>query len=163
MVETRLITFTSTRRTFAVPLEEIREVIDMGRVEPLPSSVPPLEGLVIYRSDRVLPVFSMNQLLGGKEKGGGDFLLVVEVGDELYGVRVMTIGGIANYPSDDQLISHENISDVPEGAVIARFLDKDQQVIILDLDRLFSKLTRRSDIGPTTGESLSGASPGGRK
>ncbi len=163
MEETRLITFTSNKRAFAVPLGKVREVIDMGEVEPLPDTIPPLEGLVIYRTNRVLPVFSMSQLLGSREKGVGEFLLVIGAGDELYGVRVMKIGGILSHPADEQMISDENNSDFPEGVEIARFLDKDEEIIILNLDRLFSKLTLRSSTGPANGEKCTGASPGGRK
>ncbi len=143
MVENRLIAFTATQHSFAVPLEEVREVIDVGRIESIPGSIPPLEGLAIYRKDKILPVFSMNQLLGGDERGEGDFLLVVEVGGESLGIRIVKIGRVTGYPSDDRISRYEGAPNVPDGAVLGKFQEKDEEFLILDLDRLFSELTQK--------------------
>jgi chemotaxis signal transduction protein len=143
MVENRLIAFTATQHSFAVPLEEVREVIDVGRIESIPGSIPPLEGLAIYRKDKILPVFSMNQLLGGDERGEGDFLLVVEVGGESLGIRIVKIGRVTGYPSDDRISRYEGAPNVPDGAVLGKFQEKDEEFLILDLDRLFSELAQK--------------------
>ncbi|MFV1956981.1 MAG: chemotaxis protein CheW [bacterium] len=164
MVENRLIAFTATQRGFAVPLVEVREVIDVGRIESIPGSIPPLEGLAIYRKDKILPVFSLNQLLGGDERGEGDFLLVVRVGSESLGIRVMKIGKVTGYPSDDHISRYEGAPDVPDGAVLGKFQEKGEEFLILDLDRLFSELAEKLEgiFQDPEGRSL-GTSPWGEE
>lgn len=163
MAENRLIAFTATKHSFAVPLEEVREVIDVGRIESVPGSIPPLEGLAIYRKDKILPVFSLNQLLAGDEKGEGDFLLVVEVGGDLLGIRVKKIGGVTEYPPDDGISEYEGAHNVPDGAVLGIFQEKGEEFLILDLDRLFSELPKKLENTSRVPEGRSLNIPGGEE
>ena len=64
MADTRMITFALGRHRFAIPIEDIREVINIDSVVDVPGGRRPLEGILPYRDDAILPVFSLLDLLG---------------------------------------------------------------------------------------------------
>lgn len=72
------------RQAFAFPLEQVREIVRMDRIEPLPGMAAPMAGVLMIRG-LPLPVFDLRD--AAASAGHGDVLVFEVDGDQL-GVAV---------------------------------------------------------------------------
>lgn len=80
---TGYVMFRLDERTFAAPLDEVREIVRLEGLEPLPGARPPLAGVIVLRGTP-LPVLDVR---AGAATGRGDVLVMTVDGDTV-GVAV---------------------------------------------------------------------------
>lgn len=112
---------------YAVPVEEVFQVVDAGALSPLPAAPPWLLGAVVARA-RIVPVLDLRQLLGLDGGGMCDLakILVVEHGGEAFGLAAEVVEGKVELPRD-------RLSAAAEGPFA--FLAPDR-LAVLDLGKL---------------------------
>ncbi|UCF30566.1 MAG: chemotaxis protein CheW [bacterium] len=135
MADTRLISFTSAGQDYAVPISAVREVLRVDRVESVPGSRPPLEGIVIYRENQILPVFSLPQVLGESTEVKGNFVVVVEIEGHTLGFRIERIGGVADYPSAEEIEEYTGTLNAVPGAIDGSWKSGRGTLLLLQLER----------------------------
>ena len=136
MMERRLISFHVGGFRFAVPIENIREVLNIESVVPLPGSKRPLEGILPYRDNVVLPVFSLLDLLGKQHDETGSLVIVMGPEDDPVGFRVKNMGGVLISSEKDEIGVYEG--ELTSVRAITGVLKKaGGELILLETDRLF--------------------------
>ena len=86
---------------YAVPVEEVFQIVDAGSLSPLPATPAWLLGAAVARA-RVVPVLDLRQLLGLDGGGMNDLakVLVVEHGGEAFGLAAEVVEGQLELPRD---------------------------------------------------------------
>ena len=74
-------------RTFATPLNDVREIVRLTGLEPLPGTAPPLAGVLVLRG-RPLPVLDVRPSPPTGEHADGGDVLVMDVAGDTAGVAV---------------------------------------------------------------------------
>lgn len=126
------VTFRLGEREFATPLTEVREVLRLTGLEPLPGMEPPLAGVISVRGNP-LPVLDVR----GGDRLSGDVLVVVRGGAPC-GIAVDAVtavrGGHELHPSPDS-----GTAGLP-GYVVEVLRDENGPVLLVDLERLIGSL-----------------------
>jgi len=140
LTDNRLITFHLSGHDFAVPIEVVREVINAEKIDQLPGGRKPLEGLMIYRRDQALPVFSLTQALGRESETPGDLILVVELDGQMLGFRVEKIGRVIDGSGNGQYEPlEEELAFDPE-TIRGTINEKGLTVIVLRLEKVLGNV-----------------------
>jgi len=138
MPERRLISFTVGRYRFAVPIEVVREVVSITSVVPVPGGRRPLEGIVPYRDNMVLPVFLLLDLLGVAYDEPSDLVIVAGPEDDPVGFRVHNMGGVMMSGENDEVVPYVGELSSPGGAISGVLKKSGGELILLEIDRLFN-------------------------
>jgi chemotaxis signal transduction protein len=137
LAERRHITFNAGKHRFAVPIEKVREVINATSVLAVPGGRKPLEGVIAYREQTVLPVFSLLGLLGDKKDETSGLIVVVDPGESPVGFRVHSLGGIMiTTGAEDEVAPYEGELKGPEGAITGILKKTGGGHILLEIDRV---------------------------
>ena len=137
MMERRLISFTVGSHRFAVPIDAVREVVNITDVVPVPGGRRPLEGIFPYRSNMVLPVFSLLDLLGIQHDEPGSLVIVTGSEEDPVGFRVRSMGGVMTSNDNDVIAPYEGELSLSGGAITGVLKKTGGELILLDGDRLF--------------------------
>jgi len=137
MAERRLISFTVGKHRFAVPIEVVREVVNMDSSVPVPGGRRPLEGVLPYRGSRLLPVFSLLDLLGVPHDESGKLVIVAGTAEDPLGFRVRNMGGVMISGDSDEVAPYEGELDSSGGAIAGILKKTGGELILLEVDRLF--------------------------
>jgi len=137
MAERRLISFTVGKYRFAVPIEVVREVVNMDSSVPVPGGRRPLEGILPYRGNMLLPVFSLLGLLGIKHEESGNLVIVTGTKEDPLGFRVHNMGGVMISGDNDEIAPYEGDLSLSHGAIAGLLKKTGGELILLDVDRLF--------------------------
>ena len=82
---------------YAIPVEHVREVADLGAVTPVPGSGPEVLGVRNLRG-RILPVLDLGFLLGVPRAAPPGRLLVAEAGDREAGFAINEVTWVGELP-----------------------------------------------------------------
>jgi chemotaxis signal transduction protein len=116
-------------RTFATPLDDVREIVRLTALERLPGMTPPLAGVIVLRGTP-LPVLDVRAGLGDER---GD-VLVIEIDAETVGVAVDAVIAVLH---PDELPA----TDAPAPATLPSYVvgvrsHGGSPVLLVDLNRL---------------------------
>ena len=129
-MSTGFVLFRLAEQTFATPLDEVREIVRLEGLEPLPGARPPLAGVVVLRG-APLPVLDVRGGAGSAAERGD--ILVLDVGADAVGVAV------------DRVVAVLAPDELPVGTAPARALPAyvvgvhhhgGAPVLLVDLHRL---------------------------
>jgi chemotaxis signal transduction protein len=135
--ERRYITFNAGGHRFAVPIEEVGEVVSSAAVIPVPSGRRPLEGIIRYRDRAVLPVFSLLEILGEQEAEESALIVVAGPEESPLGFRVRGLGGIITLTeSEEGIVPYEGKLGGPEGAIAGILKKTGGDHILLDIGKV---------------------------
>jgi chemotaxis signal transduction protein len=135
--EKRHITVSAGKHRFAVPIEKVREVVGETSLLSIPGSRKPLEGIVLYREQTVLPVFSLLDLLGEKGDENSDLILVTGPKESPVGFRVRSIGGIMiTAGGEEEIAAYEGQLKGPDGAITGVIKKSGGDHILLEIDQV---------------------------
>ena len=137
ITDNRFITFHLSGHDFAVPIAVVLEVTSAEKIDELPGSMKPLEGLMIYRDNQALPIFSLIEALGQEHDNSGDLIMVVELDKQILGFRVDRIGRIVDGSGNDQYDPEEEVPDINPEAVRGVISEKGLRVVVLRLEKVF--------------------------
>jgi two-component system chemotaxis response regulator CheV len=99
---------------YAMPVGHVREVAELGRVEPVPRARPELLGIKNLRG-QILPVIDLARLLGVPHTAAPACLLVAEASGRRVGFAIGEVSGLGELPDPDE----ETDSDLLVGAVLS--------------------------------------------
>ena len=139
MSERRLISFTVGDYRFAVPIEAVREVVNVDAIVPVPGGRLPLEGILPYRDNMVLPVFSLLDLLGGRHEEPGSLVVVTGSEQDPFGFRVRNMGGVMTSSEKDEISPFEGDLPLSGDAISGKLRKTGGELILLDTDRLLDR------------------------
>ena len=142
--ESKYVTFKLDAETYALPISQVREVLEFKTVTKVPKMPSFVRGVINLRG-MVLPVVDMRQIfnLGRTEKTSDTRVMVVEV--VVDGERT-TVGALADAVRDVVDFDEGKLSPPPKiGARLhtefIRAVGRNDEdfVLILDMDRVFSR------------------------
>ena len=145
MQERRLISFTVGNHRFAVPIEDVREVVNVSAAVPVPGGRRPLEGILPYRDNLVLPVFSLLDLLGIRHDESGNLVIVAGPQEDPIGFRVRSMGGVMISGEGDEIKPYEGDFISSGGAISGVLRKTGGELILLDIERLFHQEAGKND------------------
>lgn len=138
---------TVSSEAFAIPVEHVLQVTELGEVAAVPRTRPEMLGVRNVRG-QILPVVDLALLLGIPRTAPPGRLLVAEDGVRRAGFAIEQVSGVGELGSP----SEETVSDLLAGAI---FADGDL-IGVIDVPRIFDLL---QGSGPLPGP---GALPGAR-
>ncbi|MDF1534954.1 MAG: chemotaxis protein CheW [bacterium] len=138
MGDTRMITFALGRHRFAIPIEDIREVINIESVVPVPGGRRPLEGIIPYRDNAVLPVFSLLDLLGHEHEEKSNLVVVTGTRDTPVGFRVRQMGGVMASVAEDKIVAYDGALGGGGKAVSGVLIKPGGEHILLSMKHVFA-------------------------
>ena len=118
---------------YALPVENVLEVAQLGQIAPVPGSGPYVLGVYNLRGE-VLPVFDLSKLFGIEQEGEPDRLLVTEHAGRKAGFAVSEVSDVGELPDAVQ----EAESEFLAGAS----LFQGELIGIIDVPRVFDALER---------------------
>jgi purine-binding chemotaxis protein CheW len=139
MAETQieLLGFMLSDEQYALDILEIKEIVRLQAVTPVPRSPPWLKGIVTLRGV-IVPIFDLRSRLGLAEieHGPETRIVVVYRGEEFAGLIVDSITQVMRLPVEAIEPPPQTIGPVEAGYLrgVARF--RDQLVILLNLPRV---------------------------
>lgn len=106
--ETQLVVFRMENEEFACNINDVREVLKMVRITPLPRSLEFVEGVINLRGD-VIPVIDLRKRFGLSEADLTDDsrIIIVEVEERMVGLIIDSV-------SEVNRLSNKQIQDAPE-------------------------------------------------
>jgi purine-binding chemotaxis protein CheW len=113
-------------RTFATPLDEVREIVRLQGLERLPGTTPPLAGVIVLRGSP-LPVLDVRA--AGAAEDAGD-VLVIETGADTAGVAVDSVTAVLH--PDELPAGAATPKALPEYVVGVRSY-RDRPVLLVNL------------------------------
>jgi purine-binding chemotaxis protein CheW len=119
--------------SYAVPVEHVLEVAELGDVAPVPGAPPTVLGVRNLHGE-VVPVFDLAAVLGIARDAGAGRLLVAEDGGRHAGLAVDEVSDVDELPD----ASEETESDFLAGAVVA----EEGLIGVIDVGRLFQSLAQ---------------------
>lgn len=136
----QLVTFNLVGEEFGLPILDVREIIRMVDVTPVPNSPDFVEGVINLRG-QILPVIDLRKRfkLETSDADEDTRIVVVEINDNLIGLIVDGVNEVLRIPSDTvnpppQIVSSGIGAEYIQG--IAHYNEK--MIILVDLERVFS-------------------------
>ncbi len=135
----RFITFSAGEHKFAVPIEDVREVVSSSGVFPVPGGKKPLLGIIPYREEGVLPVFSLLEILGEPETHGRPLIVIADFDGAPAGFTVQKLGGVITVSgSEEEMRPYEDGLE-GYGSSITGVLEKaGEDYVVLEVGQLLS-------------------------
>jgi chemotaxis signal transduction protein len=118
---------------YAIPVEHVTEVADVGEVTAVAGTSPAVVGVRNLRGT-IIPVFRLATLLGLPPGEGGTRMVVAEHGGMSAALAVDAVSDVGGLPD----ATEETGSELLAGAAI----DDGRLVGVLDVERLFTSLVR---------------------
>ncbi len=137
--EVQLVVFMMETEEFACSINNVREVLKMIRVTPLPRSLDFVEGVINMRGE-VIPVIDLRKRFGlpEAERTDENRIIIVEVEERMVGLIVDSV-------SEVNSLTNEQIQEAPSQVAggktdLIKGVGKvdDRMLIILDLDRILT-------------------------
>ncbi len=137
--ETQLVAFVLGSEEFACDINDVREVLKMIRVTPLPRSLDFVEGVINLRGE-VIPVIDLRKRFGmpEMERTDDNRIIIVEVEDRMVGLTVDSVTEVIR-------LSNKQIQEAPDKVAGGRThlimgvgKIEDRLLIILSLDRILT-------------------------
>ena len=116
---------------YAMPVEHVLEVAELGEVAQLPGAPPAVLGVRNLRG-QILPVVDLAALLGITREGAPTRMLVAEEGGRLAGFAIDEVSDVGELAEPDEETSSEFL--------VGAALDGDELVGIVNVARLFDVL-----------------------
>jgi len=137
--EVQLVVFELENETYAIEIHQVREIIKMVDVTPIPVAPSFIRGMINLRGEIVI-VTDLKGKFNLKKERSGMFIVIVEVDDNTFGIIVDDVSKILRVPKEEikkapSIITKRIHADYIKGVVI---LD-DKLVILLDPSEIYSE------------------------
>lgn len=135
--EIELLAFKLGREMYAVPIDQVREVMKLWAVTPVPNSPGHVLGVTTLRG-AVLPVIDLGRILGIPEGQRDDKsrIVVASINDERTGIVVDRVQGVMRIREDEIRPAPETIEHAPGAEYLKGIVRRDERLyILLDLEK----------------------------
>lgn len=123
------------RESYALPVEHVLEVAELGHLAPVPGAAAVVLGVRNLRG-QVLPVFDLARVFGVSQEGAPERLLVAQDGARLAGFAIDEVTDVGELPEP----SEDGESAFLRGAALVG----DALVGVVDVPRLFDAVAEET-------------------
>ena len=137
--ETQLVVFKLENEEFACNINDVREVLKMVRVTPLPRSLDFVEGVINLRGE-VIPVIDLRKRFGLQEIEITDDsrIIIVEVEERMVGLIVDSVSGVNRLANKQIQDAPDQVAGQQTKLILGVGKIEERLLIILNLDRILS-------------------------
>ena len=137
--ETQLVVFKMETEEFACGINDVREVLKMIRVTPLPRSLDFVEGVINLRGD-VIPVIDLRKRFGlaEAERTDDNRIIIVEVQDRMVGLTVDSVTEVIRLSNKQIQEAPDQVAGGQTNLIMGVGKVDDRMLIILNLDRILT-------------------------
>lgn len=137
--ETQLVVFVMENEEFACSIQNVREVLKMIKVTPLPRSLDFVEGVINMRGE-VLPVIDLRKRFGLPEAERTDEsrIIIVEVEERMVGLIVDSVSEVISLDNKQIQEAPNQVAGGKTDLITGVGKVDDRMLIILDLDRILT-------------------------
>jgi len=137
--EVQLVAFVLENEEFAVDIQQVREVLKMTRITPLPRSLEFVEGVINLRGE-VLPVVDLRKRfgLGTTNRDDHNRIIIVEISGSDVGLIVDSVSEVVRLPENSIHSSPGSVAGARTDLIKAVGKKDDRLIIILDLEKILS-------------------------
>ncbi len=137
--ESQLVVFVMENEEFACSIQNVREVLKMIKVTPLPRSLDFVEGVINMRGE-VLPVIDLRKRFGLPEAERTDEsrIIIVEVEERMVGLIVDSVREVLSMPDEQIQEAPSQVAGGKTDLIMGVGKVEDRMLIILDLNRILT-------------------------
>lgn len=137
--ETQLVVFSLEKEEFACDIMNVREVLKMLKVTPLPRSLEYVEGVINLRG-KVIPVLDLRKRFGlpAVERTGDSRIIIIEVDDRMIGLIVDSVSEVVRLYNNQIQDAPEEVSGKINRLILGVGKIDDRLLIILNLEFILS-------------------------
>ncbi len=137
--ETQLVVFRMEKEEFACNINDVREVLKMIRVTPLPRSLDFVEGVINLRGV-VIPVIDLRKRFGLAEAERTDEsrIIIVEVEERMVGLTVDSVTEVIRLMQNQIQDAPTQVAGSKTDLIMGVGKIEDRMLIILNLDRILT-------------------------
>ncbi len=137
--ETQLVVFRMEKEEFACNINDVREVLKMVRVTPLPRSLDFVEGVINLRGD-VIPVIDLRKRfdLAEAERTDESRIIIVEVEDRMVGLTVDSVTEVIRLMQNQIQDAPNQVAAGKTDLIMGVGKIEERMLIILNLDRILT-------------------------
>lgn len=134
----QIVNFTVGDVNYGVPVEQVREVRDVQAVTAVPGAPSYVEGVTNLRG-QIITVMDLRKRLNIKDdKGGGEKIIVIEMGKAAVGIVVDTVTEVSTIAGED-IEKHIQVTKRLERYVVGVGKQGEKLIVILDLAKIISE------------------------
>ena len=137
--ETQLVVFRMESEEFACGINDVREVLKMIRVTPLPRSLDFVEGVINLRGE-VIPVIDLRKRFGLTEAERTDEsrIIIVEAEERMVGLTVDSVTEVIRIPNTQIHDAPNQVAGQQTNLIMGVGKIDQRMLIILNLDRILT-------------------------
>lgn len=131
----KVVKFKLGNEHFAIPVEEVKEVVKMQNVTRTPNSPPHVDGIIDLRGI-VCTIIDPKKLLSvsGSEEGQEERIIVLDLEENNVGIKVDEVSSVTDF-SSKEVDTNAGIGEYSRGIVKDESDDSVELVILLDVKR----------------------------
>ena len=134
----QIVNFTMGDVNYGVPVEQVREVRDVQAVTPVPGAPSYVEGVTNLRG-QIITILDLRKRLNIEEvEGGGEKIIVIEMGKAAVGVVVDTVTEVTTL-AGTEIERHIQVTKRLEKYVAGVGKQEDKLIVILDLAKIITE------------------------
>lgn len=132
----KVVKFRLGNEYFAIPVEEVKEVVKMQNITRTPNSPPHVDGIIDLRGI-VCTIINPKKLLSisGGEEGQEERIIVLDLEESNVGIKVDEVSSVTDF-SNKEVDTNVGVGDYSRGIVKDENNDSVELVILLDVKRL---------------------------
>ncbi|MDZ4133330.1 MAG: chemotaxis protein CheW [Dethiobacteria bacterium] len=137
--ETQLVVFVLASEEFACNIADVREVLKMIRVTPLPRSLDFVEGVINLRGE-VIPVIDLRKRFGlpAVERTDESRIIIVEVEERMVGLTVDSVSEVIRLNNKQIQEAPNQVAGEQTNLIMGVGKIDDRMLIILNLERILT-------------------------
>jgi purine-binding chemotaxis protein CheW len=145
----QIIAFSLEDETYAVPIEQVKEVVETQKLTPVPGTESFILGVINLRG-KIIPILSLEELFELDKKSGqpAEHIIITEADEEnSFGIQVDRVSEVIVIPSDSikpapkisaQKISEEYVKGVVILEAQAKEASSEKVLLLLDLKKIIT-------------------------
>lgn len=137
--ETQLVVFVLEKEDFACNISDVREVLKMVRVTPLPRSLDFVEGVINLRGE-VIPVLDLRRRFGLQEtlRTEKSRIIIVEVESRMVGLIVDSVSEVIRLSNNQIQEAPDHVAGNRTHLIVGVGKIEERLLIILNLERILT-------------------------
>jgi len=123
---------TDKKEEYAIPINQVREIRTVDNITEIPNSASYVRGMINLRGT-IIPVIDLKQILGFRKDSNdcssSTRTLVIESGNDLYGILVDEVDKVIKYSEDDMQDMSSDLVDTKK--YVQKIIKIDERIVVL--------------------------------
>ncbi len=143
--DVQLVAFYLEEEEFAVEIQQVKEVLKLSKITPLPQALEFVEGVINLRGE-IIPVIDLRKRfdLGAVEKNENNRIVIVEINGSDVGLIVDAVNEVVRLPEDCIHPAPADVAGARTDLIKAVGKKENRLIIMLDLESILSTEERIS-------------------